>query len=849
MQIEKESDEEIEIYGIVEEILRLEDKIAEMNHFNENKSSNREVIDNVKAKEKHLYIAKELNEEMTCSLMPYRSMLTVKIQELERIKEKIANANKQLNQMESLSKGNIYKISSEKIKEIINSKKSSDDIKTIEQEIESAMKIRSMLYASLSDYRNKCNALLECGMMIKEEKETYRVDIVNLISQKESIEELIKIHQHHQDFNDNSLKMIHINKKEIEVYHYEVEKLNENTILKISQSIIESMKELPNQNSNSNNINAKDVHISNIIQDTLIKYTKTQNNHKKSPDEVLIELSSKILRAINPTENKESNTSNDENSGYSIESLSTYLNFLIKINYIEEVLQQRMLFTTKEYKINKKNIIKQINSIQNSITKLNTQLEEIELRINDYKRKKSYIIENNKPKGLIELSTEEKDYIQLNGNLTEFHSNQKDIELTIEDISSKIKEIEIEYEKKLIQLEIEEQLQVKALQKELDINKDHDKNSEENCIDFNHRINALQKQIDDNYFRLKSKLLKCKESFNGNNISLYNKLVDCINNKTNTRNTFISKSNSYSQTITDKSINSISSHIELTKSKHPLCTSFQLYNCKSDSIKSPSMSYANSMSKAFMGTALKIPNGNYTKNNYDHPHLKPNHKNQSSSLMFLSKKPMIHTRNISFGNENLKLNKTIKHFKAKISKAKYIANKYSMQKRISLLKENVVCYYRNITHDKERKFNPLMDTIPSDCFDFSKAILAIDDSCSKMLLRDYSIRENVFVVSIDAIENTIVSNITKQIVVIVRAIRRHKGSMEIEKIINIEEIAAMNLAHEDKVSSFNNKYFNFSIKIKGKHRMEFVFLKYEQFKIWLNGLRCLVKDKNTTTNN
>lgn len=80
-------------------------------------------------------------------------------------------------------------------------------------------------------------------------------------------------------------------------------------------------------------------------------------------------------------------------------------------------------------------------------------------------------------------------------------------------------------------------------------------------------------------------------------------------------------------------------------------------------------------------------------------------------------------------------------------------------------------------------------------------------------------------------------------IIIIRAIRRYKGILAIENILQTEEIASINLSQKDKMRSIKNNYFTFAIKMNNDQRIEFVFLNYEQFKLWLNGLKCLIKNK------
>lgn len=345
---EKSSLEEIEIYNIVEEILQIEDKIKEINEqrlVKENKSFNTQLRNSNNTKKKYATVARVLNEELIFNLKPYKILLCSEEQEANRLNEEISNINKQLKQLTRSSKGNIYKMSYEKIKEIINVKKTSDEIQMINQEIESFAKISQMLNKSLSEYKNKFNELNECKMMNKEEKVAYKIDIVNLISQKESIEELTKIYYLYYYHNSEQI----ILKRELEVYDYEIEKVHSNNITKIIQSIIDLLND--QRKSNKSIIENKSINFKNIIQDAVLENIKhKQSNKKKACDELFNKILIKILKIIDVNSNK-LNSNNKDIFSFTIESLSQYLKYLTKQSYIEEILHQRFLLTTKQNNI------------------------------------------------------------------------------------------------------------------------------------------------------------------------------------------------------------------------------------------------------------------------------------------------------------------------------------------------------------------------------------------------------------------------------------------------------------------------------------------------------------------
>ena len=49
---------------------------------------------------------------------------------------------------------------------------------------------------------------------------------------------------------------------------------------------------------------------------------------------------------------------------------------------------------------------------------------------------------------------------------------------------------------------------------------------------------------------------------------------------------------------------------------------------------------------------------------------------------------------------------------------------------------------------------------------------------------------------------------------------------------------------EDIIKSALNQNFSFSIVTKNGKRLEFIIRSYEEFKIWINGMAFIIKNKN-----
>ena len=51
------------------------------------------------------------------------------------------------------------------------------------------------------------------------------------------------------------------------------------------------------------------------------------------------------------------------------------------------------------------------------------------------------------------------------------------------------------------------------------------------------------------------------------------------------------------------------------------------------------------------------------------------------------------------------------------------------------------------------------------------------------------------------------------------------------------------MSKEDIIKSALNQNFNFSLVTKNRKRFEFIIRSYEEFKIWINGLAFIIKNK------
>ena len=68
-----------------------------------------------------------------------------------------------------------------------------------------------------------------------------------------------------------------------------------------------------------------------------------------------------------------------------------------------------------------------------------------------------------------------------------------------------------------------------------------------------------------------------------------------------------------------------------------------------------------------------------------------------------------------------------------------------------------------------------------------------------------------------------------------------------ENFVKLNDFINIPLDYNLRAKAAKNKYFNFSIIINignKKQRLEFVFMSYEEIKLWLNGFNYIIKQKN-----
>lgn len=843
------------IYEIVEDILRTEDKIAELSdsltHDNKSSSLSVELMTLRNEKSNFALYIKELRDEMSAKLSPNQKVISKKEAEVNRLNNRMEATENELKHLAKTAKGNVYLMSYEKIEDMINSKKINDDIKMIDEEIATSESLKLSIEASLNENKNKQNELIECMMMLKEEKETYKDEVVNIISQKESIEEIIKLYAQFQikqsvewDINSKSNTNGNRNKKEIDLSYYEIAKVDINKVINQIDQILIGKHSLIHQSSlevNENLMTVQSMYMNNSMKNLILEYINQYNHSSNATEAFISRLAHQLVKIVKSNQialddldlndetyemTKEITFPIEENINE--DSLGLYIKYIFKASFYEEVIKQILSFTSKDYKAIKKTLEKQVNAIQNTMTKLVTRIDETDTKLMEIRKRKKYLIDNHKPRDVIELSFEEKEYIKQNEALSLLKNDKEDIEHEIETLRFKNNEIKDDYERKIEEKRDEE----KGIEQKINDLNQEIKNEQ---LEVNDTIIKLRQQIAEKFTIIKEQLKIYREK-HGNNLLLYNKLVESINSTIKLTSKNKSQGLEQNQLVysTERSLYTSPSQLGTSRSNIIV----PVFNPKKNYL-----AHSSSMTNVCSLKENKQRESTLSLNSEEMPYLEKITYSTRKRIPNPSKMNKCTEQTSIWLKERDKLNRTIKNLKEKISKTENIFDKAAIVKQLKPLTNLTPCYSRFVS-SKDKKFNPLYDSLClAKEFSFIKASIALDDSFYNLLIRNS--QDEIKSIPLESINNTIVSTFIKHIIQIFRESRRSKIRLSIEDFANKKEFASIPLTNSEKAKAALNTHFNFSIQFKKEQRIEFVFSSYEEFKLWLNGLAYVIKNRSS----
>ena len=186
--------------------------------------------------------------------------------------------------------------------------------------------------------------------------------------------------------------------------------------------------------------------------------------------------------------------------------------------------------------------------------------------------------------------------------------------------------------------------------------------------------------------------------------------------------------------------------------------------------------------------------------------------------------------------------------------------------RIKPLTKTVFCFYRNykniknnLNNNKIHKYNPLLNISPEILckipYNFIPGKLFLDLNHNLNINISpikTDIENDKIIFNISDIENTIVSTKMKLIIEVHRNFRKYKESNKFKSIDDFAESEFeknKGLNKEEIEKCVANQNFNFLIAIKGGIILELIICTYEEFKMWINGLAFLIKNKKDIIQN
>ena len=698
---------------------------------------------------------------------------------------------------------------------------------------------------------NEIEKLKKILEKLKQEKKEKQMNIIDLLSKKESLEEIYK------------LKLSSLLKKN----------KNENNN-DTNEQIKENKNDTKNKNnrksSTSNNNNNGEIPDFNPFETIyILEKNKVEmeldeikiSNQKKYEEQVINFYEELLHRKDNEIKNKliekikfgyqifflETNSytcikldniisnffsrassiiSKESNGKYSEKLINSFLKILLKLNNINDEMSEKLKFLNKTYKNQKKEIKEKINNL----TKKNENLKTKKISYENIKNELKKFIDENKDK----FKNNEK-----NQNLNLMVNNNIENELEYLDDSKKsdICETEIKKNNKTENNDIfENKIKIDQI-KDLNINPRIKKG-----------LNIKHKKINKNKFLNMSSNMS--ENYNGvknlNNFIINYIPYDNKNKKiTKTNDQNISQNNgeiNVNNLLINNNIK-IENNNNIINNNNKIDNKEKFYNVKNSpkhkNIVIPIDMKYNSLKK------LKIPFNSNQKIFHSPTNLKrTNFKNRLFS---------IDRKNISNKAKNLTPSKNLNYNDTKTTISSNMSYKSFNNNYINITKDipQSFCYFK-FSEKGDSKFNPLNnDELNPTKFNYFEGDILIDKIFNKLkIIRKM---EKKFI-GID-LKDIVDINISKSMENVIKVYKiyidiknkKKQESFDVNQFVNSDEFKGIIMQQNEKTQAIYCKYFTLSIIIRKKFipKAEFIFDNYEIFNIWFNCLDSIIKLNNS----
>ena len=555
------SNEETLIHSLVDDIYQAESKITEINQnqleYNENNPQQIEIKKLEEEKEKLKKNLTEISSSLSSYLSNNNSLIKEKQNlindlnnQINQLKEKLSKFNPVTFQSLTLSKyilsnNSIEFLTKEQINQIIvDSKKTQthgNEFQKFQLEIDNYEINKNNIISNIEELKQKEEQIKELLKMAKEEKLVVKEEIINLISQKESLDEILKFKKLNMSLLSDNKNINIENNNQIELFPYELANLDINkTSNKLIEDIIEIIEINNNkQNNNLNNINGNNslemennnVHISinsnylnNIIKNDLSNFLKVLKIKKNNTKEKVKEFISSLCKSIIGCFVSNIFVSNSNLDQFSYNTMCDYLLYFLKAIHYEGIIENKLNFINKEYKFVKKERNKILENLFLNITKLKSKIEDIDNKITElnsqiklFEKQNDIDVKKLQPN----LTQNELIYIEISTNGNNLINQKNEILKEISNIENDNKKAKEESNEK----EKENNKNMEKIDEEINKLKEE---IESEKLKSNQEIIDLRKLIADKFNIIKSQLQIYKSKY-GSNLSIYNRLVDSIN--------------------------------------------------------------------------------------------------------------------------------------------------------------------------------------------------------------------------------------------------------------------------------------------------------------------------------
>ena len=583
--------EEELIYEIVDCIVNNQDKIKELayklNHPEENEIYKKEMQYKNSLSSNIKKINKYENEKKINNKM-FKEFTNKFYTKIEKIDNELSLISDKLKEFEKNNKNKeLYKSSYEKFKNIILNKKDKENLKYSQKVLNRINAKNIVMSKDLKIIGEERNQLKEINLMLEEDKRGIDLKIVDYMSLKESYEEIAKqylkkfiLYNINGDIENNNILnenidsfLIYTNNDmpKIILYSYEMSCLDFTKIEnEISSQIIylinNYIKETKDDNNDIMDIKSYDKMIKSEDDKNLVNFLENKENNKLFNSIInktklyynkqeIISLTSilsskirkKLIEYFISTNDYIKNKHKDENldnlliilkdliisfiniyfpsfinkNEINHDLLILYIKCAIKSFYYQKIISDDFTFLNDEYKKSKKIIKKNLSFIEKEYNNIQNKNEEYSIAKDELEEKMKYLYDNINNNNYEDLTPEEKEYIVLNQRLDELNISKKKLKYDFLKYEN-----EIYYNLEKLSYKIE---QLKANNKPL--RKNILTCQEEIKSINNHNkleIKKLEKSIKDKYNVIKGQISVYKKKY-GDNMELYNKLVDRIN--------------------------------------------------------------------------------------------------------------------------------------------------------------------------------------------------------------------------------------------------------------------------------------------------------------------------------